>query len=595
MRDRTVGDTFYMLFTTRAFATGIPTALAGTPVVSAYEDNSLTQITAGITLGVDHDSVTGLNLLTIVATGGNGFESGKDYSLVITTGTVGGVSVVGEVVGEFSLELSAAAVDLANGTDGLTALSADIATAQTDLDIITGAAGAVLDSTATSAQLVDDVWDEVLTGGTHNVSNSSGKRLRQLGGNIFTDGTAQSGGTNSIQLAAGAITTDDEYRRARVIIVGGTGIHQEAIITSSVASTDTLTTTPAWLTTPDATSEYQVLPGQVHTTVSDDGYNGMIHVDTVNGTSGTEVGVNGTSIHPTDNLADAYAIAAIENITAFEIRPGSALTLPSDSSKKTFQGSSYTLALNGQEFGDSRVVGCISITGVAVNTSGGQTPVFERCAVGSVTMPPFVCVNCGFFGTVTLGSEGNFTFGTGAAIFDLPFSIDYGAGLNASKVFLVDWSIGEVEIQNAGAGTGSYVFEMSGIGSLNVNANCSATTTVTLEGAISRNADVAGVTYDEVGNVISILGAPAGDSVSDDIGALPTALENADTMLDRDMSAVVDTNSRSPLNALRFLRNKWSVVGTTLTVTEENDTTAAWTATVTTDAAADPITGSDPA
>ena len=121
-RDRTVGNTFYFAFTTRAFATGIPTVLAGSPVVSAYEDASLTQITAGITLGLDHDSVAGLNMLTLVATGGNGFESGKDYNLVVTTGTVGGVSVVGEVVGQFSLGLSAAAVDLANGTDGLTAL-----------------------------------------------------------------------------------------------------------------------------------------------------------------------------------------------------------------------------------------------------------------------------------------------------------------------------------------------------------------------------------------------------------------------------------------------------------------------------------------
>jgi len=121
-RDRTVGDTFFIAFTTRAFATGIPTVLAGTPVVSAYEDAGLTQITAGITLGVDHDGVVGMNMLTIVATGGNGFESGKDYNLALTAGTVGGVSVVGEIVGQFSLGLSAAAVDLANGTDGLTAL-----------------------------------------------------------------------------------------------------------------------------------------------------------------------------------------------------------------------------------------------------------------------------------------------------------------------------------------------------------------------------------------------------------------------------------------------------------------------------------------
>ncbi len=122
MTDYTVADTIYLMFTTRAFATGIPTVLAGTPVVSAYENDSATQITAGITLGVSHDSVVGMNLLTIVATGANGYEAGKDYNMVITTGTVDSVSVVGEVVGTFSLSRSAAAVDLANATDGLTAL-----------------------------------------------------------------------------------------------------------------------------------------------------------------------------------------------------------------------------------------------------------------------------------------------------------------------------------------------------------------------------------------------------------------------------------------------------------------------------------------
>jgi len=75
----------------------------------------------------------------------------------------------------------------------------------------------------------------------------------------------------------------------------------------------------------------------------------------------------------------------------------------------------------------------------------------------------------------------------------------------------------------------------------------------------------------------------------------PTALQVADALLNRDMSAVSDTNSRSPLNALRFIRNKWSVSGTTLTVKKEDDSTTAWTAVVSASAGADPITGSDPA
>lgn len=74
-----------------------------------------------------------------------------------------------------------------------------------------------------------------------------------------------------------------------------------------------------------------------------------------------------------------------------------------------------------------------------------------------------------------------------------------------------------------------------------------------------------------------------------------TALQIADALLNRDMSAVADTNARTPLNALRFMRNRYSVAGTTLTVTKEDDTTTAWTSTLTVDANADPVTGSDPA
>lgn len=102
--DIRLGDTFDLKFTSRAFATGAPTQLAGSPVVSAYPGNSTSQLTAGITLSVDLDSVTGLNNVRVAATSGNGYATATDYALVITTGTVGGVSVVGEVIGHFSIE-----------------------------------------------------------------------------------------------------------------------------------------------------------------------------------------------------------------------------------------------------------------------------------------------------------------------------------------------------------------------------------------------------------------------------------------------------------------------------------------------------------
>ncbi|MBK8200327.1 MAG: hypothetical protein IPK75_18425 [Acidobacteria bacterium] len=69
----------------------------------------------------------------------------------------------------------------------------------------------------------------------------------------------------------------------------------------------------------------------------------------------------------------------------------------------------------------------------------------------------------------------------------------------------------------------------------------------------------------------------------------------AEALLKLDLSTVTGEAARSVLNAVRFLRNKWSISGTTLTVTKEDDLTSAWTATVTTNASADPVTGSDPA
>lgn len=99
-----LGDTIDIKFVTTSASTGAPTTLSGTPVISAYIGNSVTQLTAGITLTVDFDGVTGLNNVRIVASSGNGYGAATNVQLVITTGTVGGTSAVGYVVGSFSID-----------------------------------------------------------------------------------------------------------------------------------------------------------------------------------------------------------------------------------------------------------------------------------------------------------------------------------------------------------------------------------------------------------------------------------------------------------------------------------------------------------
>lgn len=113
--DIRLGDTIDLKFTTRSFSTGAPTTLAGSPSIAAYPNNSTTEITAGITLTVDFDTRTGLHNVRVVATSGNGYATATNYDLVITAGTVGGVSVVGEVIGSFSIEARSAVMPTVAG------------------------------------------------------------------------------------------------------------------------------------------------------------------------------------------------------------------------------------------------------------------------------------------------------------------------------------------------------------------------------------------------------------------------------------------------------------------------------------------------
>lgn len=85
-------------------ADGTPIALAGTPEISVYKANGTTQSTAGVTLTTDFDSVTGLNNVLIDLSADAFYAVANDYQVVITTGTVDSVSVVGTVLAHFSIE-----------------------------------------------------------------------------------------------------------------------------------------------------------------------------------------------------------------------------------------------------------------------------------------------------------------------------------------------------------------------------------------------------------------------------------------------------------------------------------------------------------
>ncbi len=117
-------------------------------------------------------------------------NSGATTLLPVDTLAVGGTTqTAGDIpalVTAVDTVVDGIQTDLDNGTDGLGAIKADTAAILTD----TGTSGVLLAATATSAQLVDDVWDEALTGASHNVATSSGRRLRQIqeSGSVYSEG-----------------------------------------------------------------------------------------------------------------------------------------------------------------------------------------------------------------------------------------------------------------------------------------------------------------------------------------------------------------------------------------------------------------------
>jgi len=108
--------------------------------------------------------------------------------------------------------------------------------------------------------------------------------------------------------------------------------------------------------------------------------------------------------------------------------------------------------------------------------------------------------------------------------------------------------------------------------------------------------DTSGVTT-LLARIASALTITAGKvDVNDKTGFSLTAAEEiaiADALLKRDFSAVSGEAARSALNALRFLRNLWVISGGILHVKKEDDSTDAWTGTVTT-TAGNPVSQIDP-
>jgi hypothetical protein len=215
--DIRLGDTIDIKFST-VDSTGAPTTLAGSPAVAAYVGNSTTEITAGITLSVDFDSRTGLNNVRVVASGGNGFAAGTDV-----------------LAGGHRRHRKQC---LGRGLRSRVVLDRETVGAHAD------------DGRAYARRRVHR------RGGPRLFEHPGLAELAQLLG-IVRRGHGAVGYFLHARFARAAFSlADDIINGAFIYIYAGTGAGQSRVIDDFTGSTDTVSVSPNWTTTPDNTSGY---------------------------------------------------------------------------------------------------------------------------------------------------------------------------------------------------------------------------------------------------------------------------------------------------------------------------------------------------
>ncbi len=269
--------------------------------------------TNGITVTSTFDGETGLHCMVIDTsndTGDSGFwTAGSVYTIVIDNPgeTVDGTSII-KVIGTFTIAIGTTVAKVSSN-----AIVQDSFAANTGLravrnsDVVSATAATItLDA---SASATNDIYNHqyiVINAGTGigqtrfirdyngttkvaevepdwvvNPDSTSDYTILPTGSSVgriteaaikrnsfdndtglkaFDSAIAQAGTSTTVTLDASASSIDDFFIGTYVSIVGGTGSDQTRIITDYDGTTKVATVYPAWITNPNSTSEWVILP-----------------------------------------------------------------------------------------------------------------------------------------------------------------------------------------------------------------------------------------------------------------------------------------------------------------------------------------------
>lgn len=434
--DINLGDTFHFTFTSRQFSTGAPFTLAGTPTLAVYVENNTTQFSSGITLTTDFDGVTGLNHVTIEATAANGYSIGQDYNVILTAGTVDSVSVIGETIGSFSIENRNTYANIKQISDSTTAAD--------NLELMYNGSGYIDDTAPASRSQLD-----TLAVGSAGISTVASTAVVASGSETLTYTATTQDNSSYHQVSPSGTTTDFYYQfdigpngvpveiewngyaqsngdnySIYLYNWGSTSWEQVGSIAGANGTTETNNTFSATTSHVGTGANNGLVNFRIHST---DGTNfatdrilctytvinaaigyelGRIWVDEINGTStGTTPGVDGLITNRSNDFDNAQTIADALGYHDINVTNGNTITLTSALEGYDIYANAAEIVLNNQNVGGTQFNLC-DVSGVGTSTS--LAIVFNQCDFGNVNLYPFHAIQCGFGGTLTAGSAGNY-------------------------------------------------------------------------------------------------------------------------------------------------------------------------------------------
>lgn len=546
---------------THAPSTGAATDADAVPAYRVYEDETATPILTGNMALLDGTNTVGFYSEQITLSAANGFEKGKSYTVYISA-AVGGVT--GTMSHSFQIEAEVDANSVSNIGAGVITATA-IATGAIDADAIADNAidaGAIAADAITAAKIADGAIDAA--------TFAAGA----ITATVIATGAIDADAIADNAIDAGAIAAD---------AITAAKIADNAIADQPVASvTGAVGSVTAGVTL--AASAVQAIWDALTAALTTVGSIGKLLVDNIDAAI-------------TSRLAPTVAGRTLDVSTGGE----AGLDWANIGSPTTAQN------LSGTNIDPDQVVASVTgavgsvtgnVGGNVVGSVGSVAGDIGGLAAGAVTDVQDAVWDAPLANHQDVGSTGE-ALGNASSAGDpwataLPGA--YGAG-----------TAGKIVGDNLNATVGSRATQAS-VDTIDglVDAIKAKTDQLVftlankVDASIQAAGDFAQAAADKVWSTAARTLTAFGFSVTvgtnnDKTGYALTAAERnagADALLARNIGGGSSTG-RIVTDALRLLRNKRSVAGGVLTVTQEDDATPAWTAAVST-AASDPIDSIDP-